>query len=252
TPVSRVRIPPSPPARATHTRQRSPFPLAFASSLSMASAQKTRSVIGRDILLSAAWLRLGVSWEPSFMKLLRDLARRLRGKARPSLVVFVLKKSAISPANRLRAALLLAALLAAAAGAVRAQKTGRPAESPLMRQLQQALSLAGRGDKPGAMNLVLRLLEQHPEFAPAIKLKGMLLEQEGRPADAAAAYEQALKLAPNDPDLLLLVGTYKLNAGQKEEAIELLEQCVRILPGDGDAQYYLAQAYHLNGQDELA
>ena len=186
------------------------------------------------------------------MKLLRDLARRLRGKARPSLVVFVLKKSAISPANRLRAALLLAALLAAAAGAVRAQKTGRPAESPLMRQLQQALSLAGRGDKPGAMNLVLRLLEQHPEFAPAIKLKGMLLEQEGRPADAAAAYEQALKLAPNDPDLLLLVGTYKLNAGQKEEAIELLEQCVRILPGDGDAQYYLAQAYHLNGQDELA
>ena len=40
--------------------------------------------------------------------------------------------------------------------------------------------------------------------------------------------------------------------GRKEEAIKLLEHCIRILPGDGDAHYYLAQAYHLNGQDKLA
>jgi tetratricopeptide (TPR) repeat protein len=45
---------------------------------------------------------------------------------------------------------------------------------------------------------------------------------------------------------------YKLAAGQKEEAIQLLQHCLRILPGDGDAQYYLAQAYHLNGQDDRA
>ena len=102
------------------------------------------------------------------------------------------------------------------------------------------------------MNLVLRLVEQHPDFAPAIKLKGMLLEESGRTSEAAGAYEEALKLAPNDADLLLKVGIYKLTAGQREEAIQLLQRCVRILPGDGDAQYYLAQAYHLNGQDELA
>lgn len=102
------------------------------------------------------------------------------------------------------------------------------------------------------MNLVLRLLERHPDFAPAIKLKGMLLEEAGRSSNAAGAYEQALKLAPNDADLLLKTGIYKLAAGQKEEALKLLQRCVRILPGDGDAQYYLAQAYHLNGQDDLA
>ena len=102
------------------------------------------------------------------------------------------------------------------------------------------------------MNLVLQLLEQHPDFAPAIKLKGLLLEEAGRSSDAAAAYEQALKLAPNDADLLLKTGIYKLATGQKEEALKLLQHCVRILPGDGDAQYYLAQAYHLNGQDDLA
>jgi tetratricopeptide (TPR) repeat protein len=146
----------------------------------------------------------------------------------------------------------LAALFPVTGAAVRAQNAGRSAESPLMRQLQQALNLEDHGDRQGAMNSVLRLLEQHPDFEPAIKLKGMLLEEAGRTTEAAAAYEEALKLTPNDPDVLLEVGKYKLTAGQKEEAIQLLEHCIRILPGDGDAQYYLAQAYHLNGQNDLA
>ncbi len=121
-----------------------------------------------------------------------------------------------------------------------------------MGQVQQALKLAEHGDQQGAMNLVLHLLEQHPNFAPALKLKGMLLEDSGHLAEAGAAFEQALKFAPSDPDLLLEVGKYKLTAGQKEEAIKLLQHCIRILPGDGDAQYYLSQAYHLSGQDDLA
>jgi len=148
--------------------------------------------------------------------------------------------------------MLLAALLAVAGATVRAQNTAHPTDSPPMRQLKQALSLADRGDREGAMSVVLHLLEQHPDFAPAIKLKGMLLEEAGRTSEAASAYEEALKLAPNDADLLLKAGIYKLSAGQTREAIKLLQHCVRILPGDGDAQYYLAQAYHLNGQDDLA
>lgn len=154
--------------------------------------------------------------------------------------------------SRLRAMLLAAALFAAGAVPVCTQNTGRPAESPLMQQFHQALSLAKRGDQKGAMNLVLRLVEQHPDFAPALKLKGMLLEEAGHTSEAAGAYEEALKLAPNDGDLLLKVGIAKLTAGEKEEAMRLLEHCVRILPGDGDAQFYLAQAYHLNGKDDMA
>jgi tetratricopeptide (TPR) repeat protein len=169
---------------------------------------------------------VGVSWV--FMKLLQDRRRRFR------------------------AVLLLAALLTAGGTALPAQSKARPAESPLMQQVHQALKFAEHGDQQGAMNLVLDLLEKHPNFAPAIKLKGMLLEDSGRIAEAGAAFEEALKLAPNDPDLLLEVGKYKLTAGQNEEAIKLLQHCIRILPGDGDAQYYLAQAYHLTGQDDLA
>src|SRR5260370_38816571 len=115
-----------------------------------------------------------------------------------------------STGSRLRGVLLLAALFAAGGVAVQAQNTPRPTESPLMPQFHQALSLAQHGDKQGAMNLVLRLLEQHPDFAPAFKLKGMLLEEAGRTTEAAAAYEEGLKLAPNDGDLFLKAGIYKL------------------------------------------
>lgn len=154
--------------------------------------------------------------------------------------------------NRLRTVFLLATLLLAGEAVVRAQNSPRPNDSPVMRQFHQALSFAQRGDRQTAMNLVLSLLQQHPDFAPAIKLKGMLLEESGRTTEATASYEEALKLAPNDGDLLLKVGISKLAAGQKEEAIHLLEHCIRVFPGDGDAHYYLAQAYHLNKQDALA
>ena len=150
-----------------------------------------------------------------------------------------------------RAIVYLLASFAVSGAAVRAQN-GHPAEPSLMPQLRQALTLSEHGDRQGAMNLVLRLLEQHPDFAQAIKLKGLLLEESGRTLEAAAAYEQALKLAPNDGDLLLKTGAYKLAAGNKEEAIQLLEHCLRVDPGDGDAEFYLAQAYHLNGQEDLA
>ncbi len=132
------------------------------------------------------------------------------------------------------------------------QSADRPPEPSMMRQLHQALSLAEHGDKQQAMTLARQLLEKDPKFVPAIKLKGMLLEESGQMADAAAAYEEALHLAPNDPDLLLKSGISKLASGDREQAIQLLRHCIRIVPGDGDAHYYLAQAYHLNGQDELA
>ena len=148
--------------------------------------------------------------------------------------------------------LFLMPLLAAAQSAGQAQGASRPADSPMMRQLHQALSLAEHGDKQQAMTLALQLLQQNPKFVPALKLKGMLLEESGQNSEAAAAYQEGLKLAPSDPDLLLKTGIYKLAAGDREEALKLLQHCARLLPGDGDAHYYLAQAYHLNGHDDLA
>lgn len=119
-------------------------------------------------------------------------------------------------------------------------------------QFHQALNLAEHGDKQRAMALALELLQKNPKFVPAIKLKGMLLEEAGDADQAGAVYEQGLSLAPNDPDLLLKTGIYHLARGDRDRALHLLEHCARINPHDGDTQYYLAQAYHLNGQDKQA
>jgi tetratricopeptide (TPR) repeat protein len=139
-----------------------------------------------------------------------------------------------------------------AALAFGSQSTNGTADPSLLQQLHQALSLAEHGDRQGAMNFTLELLERHPKFAPALKLKGMLLEQAGQNSEAAAAYEDALKLTPNDPDLLLKTGMYALASGNRELALSRLQRCAKLIPSDGDAQFYLAQAYHLNGKDELA
>ena len=110
-------------------------------------------------------------------------------------------------------------------------QTGNPStNSQLMQQLQHALALAQRGDRQGAMNIDRQLLERDPKFVPAIKLKGMLLEESGQAVEAGAAYEEGLKLAPNDPDLLLKTGIYKLASGDREQAIKLLQRCTRIFP----------------------
>ena len=154
---------------------------------------------------------------------------------------------------RLALVLWLWALLpVAGAPALVAQSISRTRQSSPTQQLRQALNLADRGDRQGAMTLTEQLLEQNPNFAPALKLKGMLLEQAGENSQAAAAYEQALKLSPDDSDLLLKTGIYLLAAGEPQQAIDRLQRCARTRPHDGDTQFYLAQAYHLDGQDNLA
>lgn len=121
-----------------------------------------------------------------------------------------------------------------------------------VQKLHQALRLAQSGDRQEAMTLTTELLERNPNFAPALKLKGMLLEEAGQSSDAAEAYERGLRFAPNDPDLLLKTGVHALASGDREKAISRLRRCAHIVPNDGDAQFYLAQAYHLKGQDALA
>ncbi|HEU5458807.1 MAG TPA: tetratricopeptide repeat protein [Terracidiphilus sp.] len=121
-----------------------------------------------------------------------------------------------------------------------------------MQKVHEAVSLAEHGRQDEAMRIADQLLAEDARFEPALKLKGMLLEQAGRDEDAERMYEAALKLTPNDADLLLKTGIVHLQQGDKQGAIERLARLVHLRPSDGDAQFYLAQAYHLNGQDKQA
>jgi tetratricopeptide (TPR) repeat protein len=128
-----------------------------------------------------------------------------------------------------------------------------PSNNPaVMSELRQAIALADHGDERRALSLTQDLLAHHPNFEPALKFQGALLEDLGNPSDSIASFQAALKLAPTDPELLFKVGLYQLQTGHNAEAITLLARALKYSPRDRDTLYYLAQAYHLNGDNDLA
>ena len=147
--------------------------------------------------------------------------------------------------------LLVVSLCGAAFGA-HAQVPGRAGESSQISQLRLAIALAEHGEEAQALALTNHLLAQNPDFVPALKLQGELLEDANRQPEAALSYEKALKRAPDDPDLLLKVGIVRLVTGEYDESIALLQHRLKLIPKDRDTLYYLAQAYHLKGENDLA
>ena len=59
---------------------------------------------------------------------------------------------------------------------VEAQAHAVPTDAAMTRQFHEALSLADRGDGRRALASVRSLLQEHPDFVPALKLEGMLFE----------------------------------------------------------------------------
>jgi tetratricopeptide (TPR) repeat protein len=147
--------------------------------------------------------------------------------------------------------MLVAALLADAACFI-AQQPARPAGAALVARLNRAMALAEQGHEQQALTLAEELVVDHPDFVPALKLQGALLEEEGRASEAEQVYRKALQLTPNDASLLFKLGTNRLAAGDNTEAASFFARYLRLTPNDGVAFFYLAQAYHLSGQDDLA
>jgi tetratricopeptide (TPR) repeat protein len=135
---------------------------------------------------------------------------------------------------------------------LQAQNHAQFSDAALTNELNHAVNLAEHGDQEHAMALTSALLERHPEFVQALKVQGMLLENAGRSQEAALAYEKALKLAPEDPELLFQVGLDRLMTADKDGAIDLLLRGLKVSPGNGKALYFLAQAYQEKGDEDQA
>ncbi|MDQ2842466.1 MAG: tetratricopeptide repeat protein [Acidobacteriota bacterium] len=133
-----------------------------------------------------------------------------------------------------------------------AQSASPSSNQAVMSQLHQAIAIADHGDESRALALARELLQQHPNFEPALKFQAALLEDLGNNAEAIAAYQAALKLEPTDPELLFKVGLYQLQTSHPQGAIGLFTRALKYSPTDRDTLYYLSQAYHLNGDNDLA
>lgn len=66
----------------------------------------------------------------------------------------------------------------------------------------------------------------------AAHVRGRALAALGRPAEAARAFGEALRLAPDDPRLWLSLARFRLQTGERAGAIVAADRALRIAPGN--------------------
>src|SRR5205085_12466856 len=63
-------------------------------------------------------------------------------------------------------------------------------------------------------------------------VKGQLLRQQNRCAEASAEYETVLAVDPNSTPALINLGRCRIRSGLLDEAIQVMEQSIRLSPRD--------------------
>jgi class 3 adenylate cyclase/TolB-like protein/Tfp pilus assembly protein PilF len=112
-----------------------------------------------------------------------------------------------------------------------------------------------RGEHLSALESFSRGIELDPNFAFAYAHKGSELIAVGRPAEAPAWVERALRLSPHDPSLGIfywIAGRAHFFTGQYDEAVDWLHKSVRARPNLWYNRLYLVSAYALLGKTEEA
>src|SRR5712671_1782315 len=74
----------------------------------------------------------------------------------------------------------------------------------------------------------------------------------GRLREAVAAYENLLRVTPDDADVMQLLGVALGQLGNHEAAVRFLERSLQLKPDRPTVLLNLAQALHTLGQDEEA
>lgn len=110
-----------------------------------------------------------------------------------------------------------------------------------------ALVLSGqidlvRRDFPAALAKFVRARTREPAFADAWMNEGNALRALGRPADALAAFESAVRLAPDHALIACNLGLAKLDLGDAAGAVAELGRAARLMPGEHQIQTNLAVA----------
>ena len=113
------------------------------------------------------------------------------------------------------------------------------------------------GDRDESMRIGLELAEKAAEMAPEEPGGYQMLSlfaMSKRDYEQAMVYRQkALRLAPNDYLVLYGLGTLLLNAGEPEQAIDILKRAMRMNPSKMDAlSWTLAEAQMIAGHYEDA
>jgi tetratricopeptide (TPR) repeat protein len=77
--------------------------------------------------------------------------------------------------------------------------------------------------------------------------RGLALDRAGKPSEALAAFQDAVRLNPNSAEAHLNLGKEDLADGHLNEGITELQEALRLNPGNRQATRLLSQAYRRAG-----
>ena len=130
-----------------------------------------------------------------------------------------------------------------AAEAFRSALRLKPDDADAHYALGVALSRMDRGHFPEAVDQFLEVLRLKPADVDARVDLSSILAREGDSAAAAAQLEQAILLAPTNPDLFILLGKARLDFNDYPQAVESFQKAADLNPQLGAAHYGLGLAF---------
>jgi tetratricopeptide (TPR) repeat protein len=116
--------------------------------------------------------------------------------------------------------------------------------------LAQVLLRTGRAEEAGA---VLAIAQQKlgPNFLISY-FAGLAFDRLGKPEEAISAFQEALKLDPNNAEAHLSLGKTEMSAGHLNEAITDLHEALRLNPNNDQTRRLLSKAYARAGDKKQA
>lgn len=110
-------------------------------------------------------------------------------------------------------------------------------------QYHYARHLAEEGDTMGAMEALERARAADPRSARVASLLADLLERQARFAEAGALLANFVRRHPNDAEIRYALGVYYYRVFARQQAVNELQQAVRLSPQDVRAWRVLGEAY---------
>jgi tetratricopeptide (TPR) repeat protein len=116
--------------------------------------------------------------------------------------------------------------------------------------LAQVLLRTGRAEEAsGELAIAQQMLG--PNFLISY-FRGLAFDRSGKREEAIAAFQDALKLDPNNAEAHLSLGKTEMSLGRLDAAITELQEALRLRPNNDQARRLLSQAYARAGDKEHA
>ena len=119
-------------------------------------------------------------------------------------------------------------------------------------RLNEGIALLNMQRLPEARDVLLDATKRQPQSARAWYNLGIAYRTLGETDAAVEAFEQVSRLDPSDADTLYFLGQLHAQARRYEQAIAAFEKCLALDSLHLSAEFGLARAYQLSGNDNAA